>query len=216
MQRTIALEYNSQRDNLEIPEYGRHIQKLVQYATTLDDTEEKQKAVEYIIHMMLQMNPQNKNVEEYIERLWKHVFRISDYKLDVKAPEGIDVSKDTMDKKPATLHYPQKEYNHRHYGHSVQVLIEKAIAMEDPEQKEQFTRIIAAYMKLAYRTWNREHYVNDEIIKTDISTLSEGKLALSEDYNINNLQGNTKSRNSGGKRGKAHSKHTGGRRQRRR
>lgn len=213
MQRTIALEYNSQRENLEIPEYGRHIQKLVNYATTIDDKAKRQEAAASIVHMMLQMNPQNKNVEEYIERLWKHIFRISDYKLDIEAPEGIDTSKPNTDSTLESLAYPQKEYNHRHYGHSVQVLIEKAITMEDPEKKEEFTRIIAAYMKLAYRTWNREHYVNDEIIKTDISVLSEGKLQLGEEYTINNLQ-NNKGRNSKGRHSRSNSRHSGGRRQR--
>lgn len=196
MEQTLSLEYNSQRTNLEIPEYGRHIQKLIKHAKTIESEEIRQATVENIVDLMLQMNPQHKNVDEYVDRLWRHVFRIADYDLEVTPPKGIDSSRIKKEEIELKLEYPQNVFNHRHYGHNVQVLIEKAIAMEDPEKKKEFTRTIAAYMKLAYKTWNREHHVNDDTIKNDIRILSKGKLELSDDYKIYTLKNTAKKRTS--------------------
>lgn len=188
MENTLALEYNSQRPDLEISEYGRHIQKLVKFAKTIEKDDERQEFVEQLIHLMHQMNPQAKNMDDYIQKLWRHVFRIANYELNVTPPEGVatePIAKEAIELK---LHYPQSEFNHRHYGHNVQVLIDKAIEMEDEAKRNDFTKVIAAYMKLAYNTWNKEHHVNDDIIRNDISILSKGKLKLEEDYNINVLK----------------------------
>lgn len=216
MQKTLALEYNSQREQITIPEYGRHIQKLIEFAKTQEDKQKRQETVEQIIALILQMNPQNNNVEEYVERLWKHVYRISNYELDVTAPGGITMAKAEEAETIAPLHYPQNEYNHRHYGNNVQVLIDKAIKVEDEEKRQEFTGVIAAYMKLAYRTWNKEHFVNDEIIKADIERMSGGKLTLTDEFNISNLNYRSKNRNNRKSNNRPKSRHTGGKRQRKR
>jgi len=135
------------------------------------------------------MKPQNKNVQEYRLRLWRHMFRIADYDIDVTPPEGVSSTKQGIEQQKVDLPYPQKEFRFRHYGNTIQLMVAKAIAMEDEEVKQEFTEVIAAYMKLAYRTWNKEHYVNDEIIKNDLVKLSKGKLELSEEFKIGNIGG---------------------------
>lgn len=183
-----ALEYNSQRENLTISEHGRHVQKLINHAKTIEDREKRQSFVESVVNLMHQMNPQTKNVAEYKERLWKHAFRIANYDLDVTPPAGVIVTPPTPEDRKSKLGYPLMEKRFRHYGHNVQELVRKALTMEAGEKRDAFVEIIGSYMKLAYRTWNREHYVNDEIIMDDLRALSKGELAMSEDMKFNNLK----------------------------
>ncbi|MEE9437930.1 MAG: DUF4290 domain-containing protein [Saprospiraceae bacterium] len=182
-----GLEYNSERENLTIAEYGRHVQKLINHCKAIEHKEERQEFAEAIIDLMYQMNPTNKMVLEYRLRLWKHFFKIANYDIDVTAPEGVITTNDGEKTEVIRLPYHQSEFRFRHYGYTIQLMVKKAIEMEDEEMKQEYTNVIAAYMKLAYRTWNKEHYVNDEIIKSDLKAISKGALVLSEDYVVGNL-----------------------------
>ncbi len=174
------MEYNSQKEELIIPEYGRNVQQLVKHAMTLEDRTERQDFVERIIKLMMQMHPQNKNMEDYLEKLWRHVFRISDFKIDVDPVAGMEIpTADNSYKKPDALGYPDAAARFRHYGKNVQRMIAKALEMEDLEKQGLYAAVIGNYMKLAYRTWSIEHYVSDEVIVQDLEALSDGKLILS-------------------------------------
>ena len=181
------LKYNSQKDLLVIPEYGRHIQNLIQYAKTIKDDKERQRFAEEIIDLMHQMSPQTKNMSEYRDKLWSHLFKISEYDIDVTPPSGKKPAKEEAEQKPAKVEYPTTETKYRHYGHHVRAMIEKAIAMEDGPVKEGFVESIASFMKLAYKNWNPEHYVSDEIILADLKSLSDGKLELSDSSSLDLL-----------------------------
>jgi len=181
------MEYNSQKEQLVISEYGRNVQNMIQYAKTIEDDEKRQRIIEGVIKLMMQMNPQNKNLAEYKERLWKHLFHIADYDIKVNPPEGIVISKEETAKRPEPLDYPAYETRYRHYGHQVQILIKKAVEMEDPEKKQEFVRVIAAYMKLAYRTWNADANINDNIIKADLKEISDKQLEMDPNEPINYL-----------------------------
>lgn len=183
------MTYNSAKENLTIPEYGRHVQELVDHAKTIEDADYRQRFAERIIRLMMQMTPQNKNIDGYQAKLWRHLFRIADYELEVKAPEGVVIPSGEEDTslKPDMVDYPEQQAKYRHYGHNVQTMIKKAIAMEEGPKKEGFVASIAAYMKLAYKTWNRDHYVSDEVIKADLVTLSKGKLSIASEQSLENL-----------------------------
>ncbi|MEL7122505.1 MAG: DUF4290 domain-containing protein [Bacteroidota bacterium] len=207
------MEYNSARENLIIPEYGRNVQKLIDHAKTIEDPAFRQAFVEKIIDLMMQMSPQSRNLEDYKEKLWKHVFRIANYQLDVIPPKGITPTPEVIEKRPEKIDYPGFEAKYRHYGHNVQKLIKKAKSMEEGSVKSGFIGVIGSYMKLAYRTWNKEHYVSDDIIKQDLETLSNGDLTLDENISLDNLtnankkrkrsnNNNNKSRNKNRKRHK--------------
>lgn len=183
-----ALEYNSERENLIISEHGRHVQKLINHAKTIEDKDKRQSFVESVINLMDQMSPQAKSVADHKVRLWKHVFRIADYDLDVTPPEGIEIAPPSGERPKPELSYPKMEKKFRHYGHNVQELVRKALTLEEGEKRDAFVEIIGSYMKLAYRTWNSEHYVNDEIIMEDLRALSNGKLKVSEDITFNGLK----------------------------
>lgn len=201
MTESLLLEYNSKREHLKIPEYGRHVHKLIKHAKTIEDPEYKQAFVERIIDLMHQMNPQNKNVMEYREKLWKHLFRIADYDLgDVKPPNGEVPQPENISEMKSALTYPKTSFKYRHYGYNIQQMIEKASAMEDGEIKDGYIQIIGYYMKLAYKNWNRDHYVNDEIIKEDLVAISGGKIQIPESFSLDHINYPSSNSYSGNKK----------------
>lgn len=181
-----TLEYNSGRDKLTLPEYGRNIQKLVLHAKEIVDPELRQSYVETLVELMNQILPHSKTVKEIEDKLWNHLFFIADYDIDVVVPEGVVIHRkgDVFMSPSEDMEYPQKKIPYRHYGLNVQSMIQKAIAMEDGPKKEEFSKIIASYMKLAYRAWGKEQFVNDEMIKEDLRKISQGQLNVSEDASI--------------------------------
>ncbi len=183
-----TFEYNSQRPVLVIPEYGRHIQKMIDYAKTIEDKETRQQTANAIVDLMGQMVPQAKHEEDHGDKLWKHFFRIADYNIDVVPPNG-EMPAPSKPPSLESLPYSQSKIEFRHYGKYVMSLINKAMQMEDGEKKDGFVLIIAAYMKLAYRNWNRDHAINDENIRTDVKMMSGGKLDLPEKVNLDFLGG---------------------------
>lgn len=189
------LEYNSQKEGLLYPEYGRNIQAMIELAKSEGDLDKRQLMVEAIVNLMYQMNPQSKNVDDYKEKLWKHVFHISNYNLGgVLPPSGIHPTPEDVVKRPERIKYPASGARYRHYGNNLHELISRALAMEDPDMRAGMVNTIGAYMKLAYRTWNREHYVSDDIIKADLESLSNGQLRLDEDVAIDKLAAANKRR----------------------
>ena len=126
-------------------------------------------------------------------------------------PNGIHPTLDDKVKKPEPIAYPPSGARFRHYGNNVHLLIKKAQEMEDPIIKEGLVGTIGAYMKLAYRTWNKEHYVSDEIIKNDLDTLSNGTLELDEDQKIDRLATANKRRRTDEKNtGRSNNNNNGG------
>jgi len=209
----LKLEYNTGRGILTISEHGRHVQKLIAFAKNIQNDEYRQSFVESIINLMEQMNPSNKNVKENRERLWKHLFRIANYDIKVTPPDGLIINPGQEVVEKVQLPYPQKEFRYRHYGHYIQQLVQKAIDMDDVEKKAEFVKVIAFYMKLAYRTWNQDQFVNDDTIKSDLRMLSKGKLSLDADHVINTKSVPYKSKNSkhGSKnKNNRRKKHSGG------
>lgn len=183
----INMEYNSQKDELIIPEYGRNVQNMILYAKEVADDRARQAMVEEIIDMMMMMHPQNRNLDDYRVKLWRHVFKIASYDLKVTVPNGIIPSPEDDNRKPDKVNYPTAEPGYRHYGNNVQHLIKRALEMDPGPKRNGFVATIASYMKLAYRTWNKEHFVSDDIIKTDLEALSKGQLSLDELGSIENL-----------------------------
>lgn len=187
MASTLNMEYNSTKNKLIISEYGRNVQNLILYAKSLENDEERQSAVEQIVEMIYQMNPQSKNVSQYRRRIWKHVFRIADFELNVIPPTGEVPTAEDSRLKPMALEYPSTIKKHRHYGTNIRSLINRAIAMEEGPKKDKFVQFIGSFMKIAYREWNKDHYVSDKSIMADLKTLSEGKLEFKDDMSLDIL-----------------------------
>lgn len=194
------MEYNSVRSKLIIPEYGRNVQSLVEYAKTIEDKEHRQAFTEQIVDLVQSMHPQSKNVDDYRAKLWSHVMRIANFELDVDTPEDITLIKESVSSKPKKINYPKLDAKFRHYGRNVQEMIKKAIEMEDADKKEAFTNVIGAYMKMAYKNWNKQS-VSDETIKADLEKLSKGELSIDENINLDHVYSSI----SGGNRRRGHS-----------
>lgn len=205
------LEYNSAREKLILPEYGRNIQKLVQHAKEIEDDEKRQWYVETLIELMNQMLPGNKTSQEIADKLWNHLYFIAGYDIEVQVPDSVVIHKkgDVFMIPSEDMEYPQKKIPYRHYGWNVHTMVDKAKAMEPGEKRDEFAKIIGSYMKLAYRTWGKEQFVNDELIKADLRKLSGGEIDLPPEASIDaykNVQLPTqntqrrKNKGSGGRR----------------
>jgi hypothetical protein len=172
------LEYNSQRSHLIIPEYGRHLQKLIDQATAIEDREERNKAARYIISVMGSLNPHLRDVLDFQHKLWDQLFIMSDFNLDVDSPYPIP-SKDILTQKPDRLAYPQNFPKYRFYGNNIKYMIDVANSWEDSELKNALVLVIANHMKKCYLSWNKDT-VTDEVIFEHLMELSGGKLNLSK------------------------------------
>lgn len=180
---SLDIEYNTERPDIQFPEYGRSIQEMLLHAKTIESPQKRQKTVESIIGLMIMLGPQgNRNMDDYREKLWNHVFALTNYELEVTVPSGIVIRREEDRVKPQPLGYPTTATRMRHYGNSVHALIQKAIDMPEGPKREGFVEVIASYMKLAYKTWNKEHYVSDDIVKEDLEILSNGQLLLHEGH----------------------------------
>ena len=175
----IDLEYNSTRPDLSLPEYGRNVQRMINFCMTVEDKEERNKVAQAIIKVMGQLNPHLRDVDDYTHKLWDHLYIMSDFKLDVESPYPIPI-RETFEEKPKQIPYPSGRPKYGHYGKAVQGLIQKATEIEDPEEKKYLVNLIANLMKRFYLTWNRDS-VNDEVILGHITELSDGKLTVSLD-----------------------------------
>lgn len=205
-----VLEYNSSRERLLLPEYGRNIQKLVQHAKDIVDPEARQSYVETLIELMNQMIPNSKSAKEIEDKLWNHLYYIAGYDLDVRIPEGVTLHKkgEVFMIPSEDVEYPQKKIPYRHYGWNVQNMIQKAMTMEDGPKKEEFSKVIASYMKLAYRTWGKDAFVNDELIKEDLRKMSQGQLDVADESSIDTYKSITAP--TGNSQRRKHYKSSGG------
>jgi hypothetical protein len=188
------LQYNTGLEELIMPEYGRNVQQLVRHAQTIKDHQYRQAFCEQIVDLIQQLYPQSKNIDDYREKLWKHLFHIAKYNLEAYTPSGEVPRPEDAKKKPERVPYPLQDTRFRHYGNNVQVLIRRALDMEPGAIKDGFVQAIGSYMKLAYKTWNKEHFVSDEIIKNDLAILSANKLSLEDASSIDNLANANKNR----------------------
>jgi Domain of unknown function (DUF4290) len=170
------LEYNSERKPLIIPEYGRHLQKLIDQALAVENREERNKLAKYIISVMGSMNPHLRDVPDFQHKLWDQIFIMSDFNLDVDSPYPIP-SKEVLKMKPDPLPYPQNFPKYRFYGNNITYMIAKANEWEEGEMKNALVRVIANHMKKSYLSWNKDT-VTDAVIFEHLYELSGGKLNL--------------------------------------
>ncbi|KGO89527.1 DUF4290 domain-containing protein [Flavobacterium suncheonense] len=170
------LEYNAERPHLIIPEYGRHLQKLIDQATEIADRGERNKAARYIISVMGTLNPHLRDVPDFQHKLWDQIFIMSDFKLDVDSPYPIP-NKEILHQKPERLNYPQNFPKYRFYGNNIKYMIDVANKWEEGELKNALIMVIANHMKKSYLSWNKDT-VKDEVIFEHLFELSDGKINL--------------------------------------
>ncbi|HYK75851.1 MAG TPA: DUF4290 domain-containing protein [Daejeonella sp.] len=187
----MTFDYNTTRNKLILAEYGRNVQNMVKYIVGLPTQEERNRYAQVVIDLMGFLNPHLRDVADFKHKLWDHLQIISNFKIDVDSPYP-KPSEDAIRFKPAPLAYPQHRIKYKHYGKTVELMISKARAIEDPEHKKRMVQNIANFMKIAYVTWNKDNVTDETIIK-DLKEMSNGELILEENVNLNRVEFRTPS-----------------------
>ena len=170
------LEYNSEREDLIIPEYGRHIQKMVNQAIECKDKDDRNNMAKAIIGVMGNLNPHLRDVPDFQHKLWDQLFIMSQFNLEVDSPYP-KPSKEVFEQKPDKLDYPQNHPKYRFYGNNIKKMIDVAVSWEDGEMKSQLVYVIANHMKKCFLNWNKDT-VEDSVIYQHLFELSSGKISL--------------------------------------
>ena len=179
-------DYNTQRNKMVLPEYGRNIQKMVEYAIGLEDREERNKAARAIIAIMGNLNPHLRDVSDFKHKLWDHLAIMSDFKLEIDSPYETPIP-EILFEKPKPVPYKDNKIRYMHYGKIIELMIEEAAKLEEGEEKSILVKLIANHMKKCYLTWNRE-VVTDEIIFEDLKNLSDGRIVAGEDLKLSDTR----------------------------
>ncbi|MEQ9467563.1 MAG: DUF4290 domain-containing protein [Ekhidna sp.] len=212
-----SLEYNTQRAHLKLREYGRNVQNLVAHLKNIKDKEDRNKKAATLVELMKLINPDLGTDSESDQKVWDDLHIISNFELDIEGPyPKPDAS--VLDRKPERLKYYSNEIKFRHYGRSVELLIDQAVAMEDPKEKEGAVVAIGRLMKSFFQTWNKESIEDEQILKNikrmsndqldiDIETVkelglfdSDKKYSGRRSSNTNNNKGRHNNQNKGGQR----------------
>ena len=198
------IEYNTERNKLIIPEYGRHLQKMVDHAIAIEDDNERNKVAKAIIDVMGNLNPHLRDVADFKHKLWDQLFIISDFKLDVDSPFE-KPTREKLAERPERLPYPQNFPKYRFYGNNIKRMIDVALRWEEGDLKQALIVTIANHMKKCFLNWNKDT-VEDAVIFNHLYELSNGgidvtknDLVLSESsklINVKSRQNTSKSHSS--------------------
>lgn len=183
---TCKLLYNTERVTLHIPEYGRNVQKMVDYLKTIEDREKRNEQARAIIKVMEILNPAVHLQENYEQKLWDHLYIIADFDLDVDAPYPMP-ARDIMHRRPQPVPIDKKPLRASHYGRNIENMIDLVARKEDGEQKTSMIRTLAIYMRQQYLIWNKDT-VSDETIFQDIEKLSDYRIKVPEGLQLNKVQ----------------------------
>lgn len=198
------LEYNTEREHLIIPEYGRHMQKMINYARDLPTKEERNKVSKAIISVMGNLQPHLRDVPDFQHKLWDQLFIMSNFELDADSPYD-KPSKEELQSRPEPLKYPQNHPKYRFYGNNIKIMIDVANTWEDGDLKDALIYTIANHMKKCFLNWNKDT-VEDDVIFSHLRELSGGKIDMKgydEDLtDASSLMRTKKKFSSGGSTGK--------------
>ena len=179
------LLYNTERVRLYIPEYGRNVQKMVDYLKTIEDREKRNEQARAIVKVMEIINPAVHLQDNYEQKLWDHLHIISGFDLDVDSPYPAPAP-ESLQEKPMMIPASRKPIKANHYGRNIESFIELIASKEDGDQKTSMIRSLAVYMRQQYLIWNKDT-VSDETIFQDIERLSEGRIKVPEGLQLSRI-----------------------------
>jgi len=172
------LEYNTEREHLIIPEYGRHLQKMINYAKSRETKEERNNLANAIISVMGNLQPHLRDVPDFKHKLWDQLFIMADFDFDADSPYE-KPTREVIEARPEPLEYPQNHPKYRFYGNNIKTMIDVANTWEEGEMKEALVFTIANHMKKCFLNWNKDT-VDDKVIYKHLIELSDGKIDLRE------------------------------------
>ena len=174
------MQYNTQKEQLIMPEYGRGIQYMVDLAVSLPDKKARQQCANTIVAIMSRVQPENIDAADAELRLWNHLAKISRYKLDIDYPVEI-VPEQEAQEHPKPLPYPMKKIRRRHYGHLVEEALQYAQTLPVGEERTALVGMVANQMKQDLFVWNRDS-MDENLVMQDIRRYSDGQLQLPSDF----------------------------------
>lgn len=174
-----GLDYNTQREKLIMPEYGREVQSMIDYAVTLEDRDERQHCANAIVAIMERMFPQAAGTADFQQKLWDHLAIMSGFRLDIDYPCDISQA-GKIAEKPAPVEYPMKKIPVKHYGYMMFELFDKLKTMEDGPERDELIRITANQMKRNLRQWSNGS-ADDEKVASDLAAYTGGRVQLDLD-----------------------------------
>jgi hypothetical protein len=188
------MKYNTEKEEVKMPEYGRNVQKMVEYLLTIKDKELLQKQAEVVVDVMGNLNPHLRDVPDFKHKLWDHLFVLSDYQLDIESPYPIPTKED-LNKKPNPLSYPSGNFRYRHYGRNIQRMVKHLESIENKEEQIEMAVVICNVMKNSYVQWNNK-LVEDQIIINQFYQLSKIDITIPEDVTLISVRPKKNSKNS--------------------
>jgi hypothetical protein len=176
------MDYNTQREQMEIPEYGRHLHKMIEDCVKIEDRAKRSRTAEFIVNVMAQMNPRVKESGDYRQKLWDHLYIISDFKMDVDSPYP-PPSQEVLHSRPMQIKNQQSSIRYRHYGKYIEQIIEKAALYDEGPEKEALIKTIANHLKKSYLNWNK-NTVDDDVILANLAELSKSRLKPGDEFKL--------------------------------
>ncbi len=172
------MEYNTQLPHLQIPEYGRNIQIMIDHCITIEDRDERNRCAKAIIQIMGQLNPHLRDIADFTHKLWDHLFLISKFKLDVDSPYPRP-NAETFTTKPKVVPYPANKIRYKHYGKTIERIIDVAKTYDEGPEKRELSRLIANHLKKSYVNWNKDS-VTDDVIFKQFKEMTNNELIIDE------------------------------------
>lgn len=172
-------EYNTSRPHIILKEYGRNVQKLVEYIRDLPDIQKRTELSYTLIELIKQLTPSIKEQGDDPQRLWDDLYIIADFNLEVNNPYPVP-EREILFKKPMKVDYPQSNIRFKHYGKNIEKLVKEALKLEDPQEREDAIIYLGKLMKTFYANWNKEP-LDDSVILRDINMMSGGALNMTID-----------------------------------
>ncbi|MFO7790374.1 MAG: DUF4290 domain-containing protein [Bacteroidales bacterium] len=169
------MDYNTQRKELILPEYGRHVHKMVDYLKTIHDRDLRNQMSKSLIEIMGNMNPHLRDVPDFKHKLWDHLAIMSNFELDIDWPYPLP-DREEREKPPEMLRYSDADFSYKHYGKNLQKML-YALKDYDEETQAMLLEQLANHMKQSYVNWKKES-VNDDAIFDDIKKITENKLNI--------------------------------------
>lgn len=202
------MEYNTERDQLRLREYGRNIQRMAEYLLSVEDMEKRNSYAHTLVELMKQINPNVKDSQDYDQKVWDDLFIMTNFQLEVDSPYDKPEAS-ILTRKPQRMSYNSNEIKYRHFGRTVELLISQAVELEDPKEKEGAVVTIGKLMKSFYIAWNKDFIEDAQVLKS-IKELSNNQLDIDIDkvreHKLFDMVGRDNQprgrRNQGGGRGK--------------
>ena len=180
------MDYNTQRPQLKLPEYGRTIQQMIDFCCTIEDSTERTKAAHSLIAIMGNMNPHLRDVADFKHKLWDHLAIMSDFKLDIEWPYPLP-DMELLSEKPQKLPYSDNRFKFRHYGKFIEGILKRINEIEDADKKNALIEMMANHMKRSYMSWKKET-ITDEIIFKELEIITRGEVNIPENLKLGDFR----------------------------